>query len=363
MFDNLRSNYNSSAKRILELDIEKCFDQIDHTALMKQIVLPSRARNGLFRAIKAGVKGEFPSSEAGTPQGGVISPLLANLVLHGLEEVGYKLRYKLIRGGRNIDALKGFRYADYLVYILKPEDDEKELRTLIDNFLAERGLKVKEAKTKLVKSTEGFEFLGWQFKVRPNGKFISEPSQKAVKRIKEKVKECMKNRRYTLKQRLKKCEQIVRGWRNYNRYCDMGKHNLWFLSNWTYKFINKHNSYIRYTAKEAVNKAFPKIGYKVNSFVKVEADSSPYNGNLIYWAERENKNYDNHTTKALKKQKFKCNACNLKFLPGDKVELHHIDGNHNNWKPRNLEALHRECHQHMPVHSIVRVKRQHKLTE
>jgi retron-type reverse transcriptase len=126
------------SKRILELDIEKCFDQIEHTALMKQVILPNQARNGLFRAIKAGVRGEYPSSEAGTPQGGVISPLLANLVLHGLENVGHNLRHKLTNGGRSLDALNGFRYADDIVYILKPGDDGKELRRLIDEFATVR---------------------------------------------------------------------------------------------------------------------------------------------------------------------------------------------------------------------------------
>jgi RNA-directed DNA polymerase len=71
MFINLSSQAKGISKRILELDIEKCFDRIDHTALMQQVVLPSSARNGLYRAIKAGVRGEYPTSESGTPQGGV----------------------------------------------------------------------------------------------------------------------------------------------------------------------------------------------------------------------------------------------------------------------------------------------------
>ena len=363
LFDSLNSQSKGHLKRILELDIEKCFDRIDHTTLMKQVVLPSIASNGLFRAIKAGVRGEYPVSESGTPQGGIISPLLANLVLHGLEDVGYKLRHKWISGGRQLNALKGYRYADDVVYILKPEDNAEQLRKLIDDFLAKRGLKVKEAKTKLVKSIDSFDFLGWNFKVKPNGKFISTPTTKAVKRIKEKVKECMKDSRFTLEQRIKKCGQIVRGWRNYNRYCDMDKYNLWFLNHGTYKFINKHKSFNRYTAEVAIKQAFPSVSYKVNSFVKVKRDASPFNGDLIYWGKRENNNYNNSTSKTLKKQSFKCNACNLTFLSGDKVELHHIDGNHSNWKPKNLEALHRECHQHKAIHSTVRVERNRKITE
>jgi RNA-directed DNA polymerase len=72
------------------------------------------------------------------------SPLLANIVLHGLEDVGHKLRYKTRNGEKWKDALSGFRYADDVVFILKPEDDENALRGHIDEFLAIRGLKVKE---------------------------------------------------------------------------------------------------------------------------------------------------------------------------------------------------------------------------
>lgn len=80
----------------------------------QSVQLPKAAKNGLFRAIKAGVRGEFVSSESGTPQGGVISPLLANIVLHGLENVGEKVRYKK-RSQRYTDTIKGLRYADDVV--------------------------------------------------------------------------------------------------------------------------------------------------------------------------------------------------------------------------------------------------------
>jgi RNA-directed DNA polymerase len=160
IFDNLNSLKKGISKRILELDIEKCFDKIDHKFLMQSVQLPKTAKQGIFRAIKAGVRGEFPSSESGTPQGGVISPLLANIVLNGLENVGHEIRFKRLSRVQT-DAINGFRYADDVVFILKPEDDPEILRKHIDNFLEIRGLKVKEAKTKVVNSTDGFDFLGW----------------------------------------------------------------------------------------------------------------------------------------------------------------------------------------------------------
>ena len=357
LFNNLNSSVKGKDKKILELDIEKCFDAIDHSFIMRSVQLPRAAKIGLLRAIKAGVRGEFSSSESGTPQGGVISPLLANIALHGLEDIGHQVRYKIINGGRKVNTINGFRYADDVVFILKPQDDVKALREAIDRFLEIRGLKVKEAKTTLVQSTEGFDFLGFKFNVRPNGKFISTPSQKSEKAIKAKVKELMKDNRFTLEQRIDKCGSVIRGWKNYHKYCDMRGHELWSSNHWTWKFIRKQGRDNRCQTNQVMNKAFPKVPWKVNSYTKVRDDKSPFDGDMIYWSKRENANYDGITVKLLSKQKHTCTSCGLKFYPGDKVEVHHKDGNHKNWKSSNLETLHRECHQHQAIHGEVRVRK------
>lgn len=186
--------------------------------------------------------------------------------------MGYELRYKVKNGGTYLDALKGFRYADDVVYILNPEDDENILREHIDRFLETRGLKVKEAKTKVVKSTDGFDFLGWNFCVKPNGKFISTPSQKSVKGIKAKVKEVMKDSRFTLEERIDKCEAVVRGWRNYHRFCDMSQHDLWSLHYWLWKFIRKQGRYNRYQTNKVIKRAIPAVSWSACKFVIVKGD-------------------------------------------------------------------------------------------
>jgi retron-type reverse transcriptase len=83
LFINLSSRANRIEKRVVELDIEKCFDRINHTAIMDRLIAPKSIRQGIFRCLKAGVNPEFP--EQGTPQGGVVSPLLANIALNGIE--------------------------------------------------------------------------------------------------------------------------------------------------------------------------------------------------------------------------------------------------------------------------------------
>jgi len=345
LFDKLNSGHNGITKTILEMDIEKCFDRISHQAILEKTELPKAALKGLRLAIKAGVRGEYPSSKEGTPQGGVISPLLANISLNGIEDC-----FK----NKNITCL---RYADDLVFICKPGVNIYELRLSINSFLEERGLQVKESKTKIVKATEGFDFLGWNFKVKPNEKFIITPTKDNTKKVKAKIKETMKDSRFTLEQRTAKCGSLVRGWRNYNKFCDMTDHNLWAQARWAGKFIRRQGRYDRKGTTEVIHKAFPNVSWSVNTHIKVSGDKSVFDGDLTYWAKRENKNYTGPTASTLKKQNHKCKACGLSFFSGDKVELHHVDGNHENWKPNNLEALHRFCHQHKPIHGEVRAAR------
>ncbi|HEY9741558.1 MAG TPA: group II intron reverse transcriptase/maturase [Coleofasciculaceae cyanobacterium] len=344
LFAALNSQGKGITKTILEMDIEKCFDRISHEAIMSKVQLPNAAQRGLRRAIKAGVKGEFPASTEGTPQGGVISPLLANIALNGIEEIG----------GKDVTCL---RYADDLVYICKPGVNPSLVMNQVASFLTPRGLRIKESKTRVVKTTEGFDFLGWNFKVKPNGKFISTPAKDSTKKVKAKVKETMKDSRFTLEQRVAKCGSLIRGWRNYNQFCDMSDDNLWAQALWTWKFIRKQGRYDRQGTTGVMDKAFPSVSWKVNDHISVIGDKSVFDGNLPYWAKRGNKNYSGIHASLLKNQNYKCQACGLTFLSDDKVELHHKDGNHANWKKTNLEMLHRHCHQHKPIHGEARVAR------
>ncbi len=182
IFDNLKSNTKSKDKLILETDISKCFDEIDHQVMLRKVVLPIEALRGLKRAVKAGVRGEYPSSIKGTPQGGVISPLLANIALDGFENLGTNQRK------RSRTLIRGIRYADDAVFICKPEADTKRLREDIDKFLESSGLRINETKTKVSKATDGFDFLGWHFRVNSRGVFKSTPSSENYADIKAKVK-------------------------------------------------------------------------------------------------------------------------------------------------------------------------------
>lgn len=171
------------------------------------------------------------------------------------------------------------------------------------------------------------------------------------------MKQTIRDSRFTLEQRIAKCGSIVRGWRNYHQFCDMSSDNLWSSRYWTWKYIRKQGSYDRKQTNKVIETAFPKVKWCVNSHVNVKGEKSPFDGDTIYWSERSNNSYSGLTVDLLKRQKHTCNQCGLKFFPDDIIELHHTDGNHLNRKPKNMEVLHRECHQHQSIHGEVRARK------
>ena len=294
---------------------------------MTRVMAPGCIKTGLWKCLKAGTGVGFP--DQGTPQGGVISPLLANIALDGIEKIHPSIRY-----------------ADDMVIFLKPGEDAQKILDRIAAFLAERKLEIKQEKTRVVASTDGFDFLGWHFKVKPNGKLTCCPSKDNYQAFRSKVKFIVINSNYGAEVKAQKLAPIVRGWRQYHRYCDMTNYCLWGMQFRAFTVFNREKNQTKHSSETLVKKAFPTVKWSVFKHIKVAGDRSPFDGDNLYWSKRESNLYNNLTVKVLKKQDHSCAACGHKFLPGDVVELHHIDGNHYNWKPGNLEALHRECHQY-----------------
>lgn len=124
----------------------------------------------------------------------------------------------------------------------------------------------------------------------------------------------------------------------------MKKHDLWHINHRTWQKLIKQPSITRQKANNLIKKAFPSINYSVNRFSNVKGNKSPFDGDLIYWAKRNSKHYDGATAKILKTNKYRCCYCNHYFYNEEKIELHHVDGNHDNWNPKNLQVLHQTCH-------------------
>jgi 5-methylcytosine-specific restriction endonuclease McrA len=169
------------------------------------------------------------------------------------------------------------------------------------------------------------------------------------KAFRQKVKNIVNSSNYGSKEKAEKLAPLVRGWRNYHRYCDMHgvRESLYFIKKRAFKVFNKEAKNDKHSSKKLLDKAFPAVPYSENKHVNVTGNKSPYDGDITYWSERNSKLYNGETSKALKRQNHSCGYCGLKMLSEERVHLHHVDGNHNNWKVKNLLAVHESCHNYI----------------
>jgi RNA-directed DNA polymerase len=279
-----------------------------------------------------------------------LSPLLANIALNGIESIhryNHRYNHKGEPNGKWIEP--SIRYADDMVIILRPEDDAKVILDNINKFLAARGMQVNERKTKITATTDGFDFLGWHFKVQNNGKFRCVPSMDNYKAFRKKVKHIVNNSNYGATSKAEKLAPVVRGWRNYHKYCKMSgsRNSLYHIQYRAFKVFNKETKQNRYSSKRLLDKAFPRVSYAENKHVNVKGNKSPYDGDVTYWSERNSKLYDGITSNMLKKQHHSCVSCGLRFVGDERVHLHHVDGNHDNWNRQNLVVVHKSCHDYL----------------
>lgn len=353
---------------VFESDIEKCFDKIDHEYLLNKLGTFPRMKRIIQGWLKAGcLDGQtlFPTEE-GTPQGGVVSPLLANIALHGIEEA-HTIKRK--QGTATLVQQKLIRYADDFLIIFGRGETPKTMQEIIrevNETLSPIGLQLKESKTRLVKSSEGFDFLGFnvrKFRCQDAWKTIIRPSKEAKLRHYARLKQIVEKHGHSAQRMLiAELNPIIRGWSNYyrtanaKRYFSLMDHKL-FQSLWSWATSRCKN-----TAKGTIKTKYWKgwrfeegdyllnrhSDTKIESHVKVKESRSPYDGDLIYWAQRlsQYSGLPTRIQKMLKVQTGKCNWCKQIFLVGDRLEIDHIipKGQGGRDVYNNLQLLHQHCH-------------------
>ena len=172
-------HFPKSAPWILEGDIRGCFDNISHEWLKTNI---SMEPSVLKQFLKAGFVFEqklYPTDK-GTPQGGLVSPILANMALDGIEKMLDEMFPKM--------KVHFIRYADDFLVTAPTREIAEDIRECIEIFLVERGLELSESKTLITHIDNGFDFLGWNFR-KYSGKFIIKPSRKSIEKITDKMRE------------------------------------------------------------------------------------------------------------------------------------------------------------------------------
>jgi RNA-directed DNA polymerase len=391
-------------KYVLDADISKCFDRINHDNLLSKLNTFPTLRRQIRAWLKAGVmdgKKLFPTDE-GTPQGGVISPLLANIALHGLEELirglapGFDLkdhRNCQLALRDKIKSVSCIRYADDFVILHENIEVINLCKLKVEEWLSDIGLELKPSKTRLTHTLNtledenpGFNFLGFhiqQFSVGKhtsgkdsNGnklgfKTIITPSKESQKRHYRKVVEVIKKMQGVSQAVLiQKLNPIIRGWCNYYSHVVSNDifSRLWHLT--VYRLLKwgirrhpcKNKGWVRHKYFRTIggnNWTFSTSGVdpislvqhsniEIKRHVKVKGNASPYNGDWKYWSERWGKNPDvsKSVKVSLKKQKGKCAYCGNYFKDGDILETDHIIPKSKGGKDeyKNLQVLHRHCH-------------------
>ena len=411
--DAMSSIFNAiryKSKFILDADISKCFDRIDHKKLLEKINTFPKTRRQIRAWLKAGVfdQGKTIFPQEGTPQGGICSPLLANIALHGMENriKEYAATWK---GNKrdNKNSLSLIRYADDFVIIHENPEVIKTCQTIIKKWLINIGLELNQEKTKITHTLKeyegnkpGFNFLGFNFRQYPVGKHqsgsntqgeklgfktIIKPSKEKVLTHYRKLAEIIDNHKTAPQHILiAKLAPVIIGWSNYYKtvcsketYSNVYKLLFRKLLRWGYRrhpkkgktWVNKkywhtigNNNWNFSCVKDDINYALPKhFETKIFRHIKVKGKSSPYDGNSIYWATRRGNHPEIKSSLArlLKKQKGKCSHCQLTFKPGDRIEIDHIvprQAGGNKIKD-NLQALHLHCHDVKTKSDLLTIKR------
>jgi RNA-directed DNA polymerase len=381
IFNHIKHN----PKFVLDADIKGCFDNINQEALLQKLKTYPTMRHAVKAWLKAGIlEGmDFTPTEMGTPQGGVVSPLLANIALHGLEAAAASV----YRNKRRKPIL--IRYADDFV-ILHPEKEMLDKATeAVTTWLKDMGLFLSPKKTRIThtlipyEGNVGFDFLGFTVRQFPVGKThtgrsrqgkplgfktLIKPSQEAIKRHTVEMKNRIRKLRGSTQEVLiKELNPVIRGWANYYRTvvskevytdCDnilyyqliqwaqwrhLGKTAGWVKRQYWHQLGNRKWAFMTPEKETIKLHSMTKI---IRPYVKVQATASPYDGNLLYWAQRLKSHpmTRGKLTKLLQKQQGKCRWCELTFREDDLIEIDHIDGNHENDSLSNQIAIHRHCH-------------------
>ncbi|EAR09493.1 hypothetical protein MED297_02697 [Reinekea sp. MED297] len=382
LFINL--SRKSSAQWVLEGDIKGCFDNISHDWLIEHVPLDKLV---VKKWLKAGFmeSGQLFATEAGTPQGGIISPVLANIALDGLEKC---LEDQF--GQKNTKAsyktkVNYVRYADdFVITGISKELLEREVQPLVEAFMAERGLTLSPEKTVITHIEQGFDFLGQNVR-KYDGKCLIKPSQKNVKTFLRGLRDWLNaNKTVLAKVVVQTLNPKIRGWANYHRgvvaketfnYVD---YRIWkMLWQWCKRrHPNKGKRWIRekYFAR---NKTRSWIFHGLDEYgdrwdllyandipikrhKKVKGEANPYDPEFeMYFEDRVEATFRSSMEGKRKvgtlwlRQNYCCPMCNQKITPETGWNIHHVVEKHRGGSDQldNLVLLHPNCHRQF--HSMV----------
>lgn len=341
----------------LDADLAAAFDRIDHQRLIASLgTFPARE---LVQAwLKAGVieNRKFAPTTEGTPQGGVISPLLLNIALHGMEEAaGVRYRTDGIHAGKTVPGSPVLiRYADDYVALCHSHGQAEEVKARLADWLTPKGLSFNEAKTRIVHIDEGFDFLGYNVRRYKGSKLLVKPSPAAVARFRDRLRKELRLLRGTnALDVIEKLNPILRGWAAYYRsgvskraFSDIDDYLWWAVFRWAVRrHPNKSKRWVsdRYFAAfnsarqaqwifgdRATGRYLVKLAWTpIVRHVMVSGNASPDDPELAgYWAQRRKKHkppLSDGRIKLMQRQRGQCPLCGEYLLYADTEPQHPDD--------------------------------------
>jgi len=376
-------------KWVLDADIHSCFDQISQSYLLSSIgQFP--ARELIRQWLKAGFEenGHWFPTDAGTAQGSVVSPLLANIALHGMEAV-LGVRHIPYKGGICLKSNRALvKYADDFVVFCETREDAEASKQILEGWMNERGLTLSEKKTKIVHLSEGFDFLGFNIRQYPvsntktGWKLLIKPSRKSMQSVRNKLRQIwLDGKGKPVRALLATLNPVIRGQAQYFR-TEVSSQSFRALDHWMYqrekRFArrmhpnkSRHWGVDQYWGRFNFDRPLDRwvFGCKrsgayllkfswfpIKRHIMVKGYSSPDDPNLKdYWKQRGRAKV--HTQlipsrqKIAKQQQYVCPVCGDALLNGEVLQLHHkrprAQGGDDSYG--NLQLLHLFCHQQ--IHS------------
>ncbi len=364
------------AQWILEADIKGCFDNISHDWLIAHAPIEKAILRKWLKAGFIEANALWPT-EAGTPQGGIISPTLANVALDGLEA-------ELHRRFRQPAKVNLIRYADdFIISGRSKELLENEVKPLVADFLRDRGLELSQEKTNITHIEKGFDFLGHNVRRYNSGKFLTKPSRKAVISLLRRVRELIEaNRTATQADLIATLNPQLRGWANFYRHA-VARQIFRAMDDQIWKAIwrwaqrrhpKKGKGWLRrryfpanprdrwwFATKPNGKKGERRELFKlrrvpITRHIKVKAETHPFDVRWELYFERRDERRMRETLDRWnwilwQRQRGRCSACNHLITSETRWHTHHVV-----WKVKggsdrldNLALLHPTCHRQ--VHS------------
>lgn len=369
-------NRKGSSRWILDADISGCFDDIGHGPLLARLPVFTAT---IRRWLKAGVVelGRFSPTDAGSPQGGIISPLLANVALDGMERLfGCEWpdgRPRSPAHRKGIDkGISLIRYADdFVVTAPTREVLETHVKPRIEEFLRDRGLTLSEAKTRIVEINEGFDFLGFHVRKYGHGEktLVVPQKEKVVKHLRAIKAYLDTHRQAPAGQVIRDLNPVIRGWSNYYRHVSASRtfakvrHRQWQVlwrwakrrhpkkpRRWVKARYFRDDGYWTFQAGEA-ELAKPDAT-PITRFTKVAGRQTPYDpAHRQYWRTRmktqvAGETYSKQRLMLHRSQEYVCALCGVRFIPGESIQVDHIISKYRGGSDdlANKRLVHPWCH-------------------